>query len=122
MGRRKALNFIVEAVAENPVGKGRRRGVGAVAPAHDGAMRRAAHIPPVAADDGGQFLHRPGGHISHPVQNGDFCRRHRRRRQGFVLGSGDKAGQSGGGFHKLSILAAVLGLGEMGRVCPNPQE
>ena len=109
MGRRKTLNFVVEAVAENPVGKGRRRGVGAVAPAHHGTMRRAAQIPPVAADDGRQFLNRPGGHISHPVQNGDFGRRHGRRRQGFVLGSGDKAGQSGGGFHKHSILVEVCG-------------
>ena len=104
VGGRETLNFIVEAVAENPVGKGGRRRIGAVAPTHYRAVRRAPAVPPIAADDVSQFLHRPGSHISHPVQNGDFSRRHYRRRQSGIVGVGNKTGQGSSSIHKVSVL------------------
>ena len=108
MRRRKALNLIVQAMAEDAVGKGGGGSVGPVAPTDHGSLRVPAGIPDVLTDNGSQVLHPPGGDVSHAVEDRNLGRRDHRRGQRIVLGIGNKLGQSPGSAHKVSVPGGLL--------------
>ena len=94
MGRRKALYFVVQAVAEHAVGKRRERGIGLKSPAYDAAPRSAAHLPHVAGHQRGQGLvSRACQHDPYSVEDADLRRLHRLRRQVFIPEAGYEARQ-----------------------------
>ena len=68
MGGRIALDFEVEAVAEDTVGKGGGWRVGLEAPADDAGLGCASHIAGVLADGVGEGLGGAGHHVGDAVR------------------------------------------------------
>ena len=114
MGGREPLDLVVQAVAEDAVGKGSGRRIGLVAPAHHRCLGRAAGVPHVTSDDVGQFLDRAGRHVGDAVQDGDLGGIHHRGRQVGKVGVGDELGQGAGcGHGSITSLVKIVRI----RIC-----